>query len=507
MSKYLYGASIQGIQSFIFQTNKLKEIVGGSELVDYLSSTFFKEFLEENGISFHEGDLILSAAGNIKYEFNKADDCQKVVKGFSKKAMLKAPGITVSQATVTLDDFETYGKALQALEDRLRIQRNKANYILGDYNPFKIGASARRTGGLGVKYEKDEIIDLGQLNKHKRAAISESKLMEVLTGRKKATAIRDNSELAVEWGDFTSGNNWLGIIHADGNGLGAHIMSIYSKIEGDGIKEVIREFSKTLDLATKQSVREAYQEIFGNDSKSESYEPPIRPILLGGDDITVIIKGDAAIPFANVFLKKFEANTKSMFLELEKRLKIEDKNLGLSKGLTACAGVSFVKPNFPFHYGVHLSESLTAAAKTSSKSNLIEGKIPSSAIFHKVQSSFVEDYSAIVDQMLDHGHIRFDFGPYFIDKNNSYSTIDELLFWIKTIKRPSAPRAGLRQWLGVIPHDPTQAKFMFDRIRQNLKERNYQNIISDLHLENEYPFMRDKKTYTHLYDVVNLSSL
>ena len=30
---YLYGASVQGIQSFIFQTDKLKEIVGASNLV------------------------------------------------------------------------------------------------------------------------------------------------------------------------------------------------------------------------------------------------------------------------------------------------------------------------------------------------------------------------------------------------------------------------------------------------------------------------------------------
>ena len=32
--KYIYGASIQGIQSFIFQTNELKDIVGASELVE-----------------------------------------------------------------------------------------------------------------------------------------------------------------------------------------------------------------------------------------------------------------------------------------------------------------------------------------------------------------------------------------------------------------------------------------------------------------------------------------
>ncbi len=507
MDKYLYGASIQGIQSFIFQTNKLREIVGASDLVDHLSSGFFRDFFDKTKIPFKEENLILSAAGNIKYEFENRKDCQTIVAGFSKAIMLAAPGITVSQAVVKPGDFEDYGKALQALEDLLKSQRNKARYILGDYNPFKIGETARRTGGLGFTFRKNEVIDLSQSKKIARSEKAESKLMEILTGKRNGTIIRENSELAIEWGNFISGNNWIAIIHADGNGLGSQIMSIYEKVKGPKIKEVIREFSKALDIATKSSVKKAYDDVFGNEARNEGYEPPIRPILLGGDDITVIIKGDAAIPFTQSFLKWFEKETTSIFSSLESDLKIKDLNLGLSKGLTACAGVSFVKPNYPFHYGVHLSESLTSEAKKHSKSIKKEGKIPSSAFFLKVQSSYVEDYSSIIDQMLDNKHIRFDQGPYFLEQQSNYSTIEELRFWIKTVSRPSAPKSGLRQWLGVIPHDPGQAKFMFERIKQNLKERGNEKMITELNLENEYSNHRDGRTYTHLYDTVNLSSL
>ena len=41
MSKFLYGASVQGIQHFIFQTNELKDIVGASELVENICTTLF----------------------------------------------------------------------------------------------------------------------------------------------------------------------------------------------------------------------------------------------------------------------------------------------------------------------------------------------------------------------------------------------------------------------------------------------------------------------------------
>ena len=40
MAKYLYGASIQGIQEYIYATNKLQEIIGASEIIDSLGQKF-----------------------------------------------------------------------------------------------------------------------------------------------------------------------------------------------------------------------------------------------------------------------------------------------------------------------------------------------------------------------------------------------------------------------------------------------------------------------------------
>ena len=40
MAQYLYGASIQGIQEYIFTTNDLQEIIGASEIIDSLGQKF-----------------------------------------------------------------------------------------------------------------------------------------------------------------------------------------------------------------------------------------------------------------------------------------------------------------------------------------------------------------------------------------------------------------------------------------------------------------------------------
>ena len=112
MSKYLYGAAVQGIQSFIFNTNELKHIIGASELVEQICKSDFDEFAKN-------GEYVVRAAGNIKFIFDRKEDCQKAVREFPKKVMSKAPGITISQAVVAFDD--AFGKAIDDLEALLTV--------------------------------------------------------------------------------------------------------------------------------------------------------------------------------------------------------------------------------------------------------------------------------------------------------------------------------------------------------------------------------------------------
>lgn len=50
--KWLYGASVQGIQGYIFQTNKLEDVIGASELgKDLCETSFKKEFVLADNVS------------------------------------------------------------------------------------------------------------------------------------------------------------------------------------------------------------------------------------------------------------------------------------------------------------------------------------------------------------------------------------------------------------------------------------------------------------------------
>ena len=128
--KYLYGAAVQGIQKFIFQTNELKDIVGASELVENICTTLFAKLLygkdTNESVKQLETDpnAIINAAGNIKYIFDDETLCKKIVREFPKCVVSYAPGITVSQAVVQMED-NSFKTAINELESRLRAQRNK----------------------------------------------------------------------------------------------------------------------------------------------------------------------------------------------------------------------------------------------------------------------------------------------------------------------------------------------------------------------------------------------
>ena len=111
---YLYGASVQGIQEFIFATNKLREITGASKIV---------EKINEKIDTYNPDKVMVKAAGNIKALFYDKERVEKVVLHFPKEVMQEAYGITISQAVVICKGETPTQEEINALEQKLKIQR------------------------------------------------------------------------------------------------------------------------------------------------------------------------------------------------------------------------------------------------------------------------------------------------------------------------------------------------------------------------------------------------
>lgn len=462
MGRYLYGASIQGIQSYIFQTNELKDIIGASELVNRICDDFVDTYGEK---SRYNGEMIVHAAGNIKCIFNDEDACRKAVHDFPRHAMEMAPGITISQAVVTLDDDSKYACKADELEKRLHAQRS---HPVKSLTTGLMAIERSRTTGLpATTIDGKEFLDEGTLSKRGIVKIEkghntdQSKdLYFKLTGNKIEPKRRP-----YDTKDLTDRNDWIAVIHADGNGLGEVVATIGKD------PDVMHKFSTKLDEATQAAAQEAYNTIREEAEKAKKL--PIRPVVIGGDDLTVICRGDLAVDFVTAYLKAFEDQTKEEFKGLVPQIVNEDAKKLLSRGLTACAGIAFIKSSYPFYYGYDLAEALCGEAKKDAKSDKIKeangNQAPSCLMFHKVQSSFVEDYAEIKRKELttsDGGSLCF--GPYYLNKANidkidktedgkrrSRWSIDELIDQRDKLAKEENNRAktAIRQWLTLMHED------------------------------------------------------
>lgn len=491
MSKelYLYGAAVQGIQSFIFGTNKLKEIVGASELVEQIcTDLFYKVANINNG----DSNIILSAAGNIKYVFDDEQKCKDFVENFPKSVSELAPGVTISQAVVEFQGND-YSESLQKLEDKLKEQRN----IVAA--PLEIGfmglERARRTNGVGVKFDKneDEVFDTATLAKIN--AGDNVALFEKMSGFKPKA-----SELAFDTEDITKSgkNSWIAVIHADGNGLGQILQNKGKELVQ---KKLFEKFSNTIEKSTKNAIKKAFDEVVKNDFNINN-KYPIRPIIIGGDDVTIIIRADLALTFTKIFIEQFEKESSEKF-----------KEIGLSDysgGLTACAGIAYIKESYPLHYGLSLAEKLCSDAKKYVKRTKSDGKIedpqygemPKSAIaFYKVQDSFVDDLKTLKQRTLQtKTGLSYYAGPYKIEE------IEKLIDHLQKLKveadknDKSKAVSKLRQIVSETYKDVSTSIFMMERMKEVNKE-----LYSDLNLSNELEAIKTNGK-SQLLDLITLHS-
>lgn len=256
--------------------------------------------------------------------------------------------------------------------------------------------------------------------------------------------------------DLTDKNDWIAIIHADGNGLG-QIVATKNKKSGE-----LKEFSEKLDAATVKAAQQAYNDVI----KSPKYNPygekiPFRPVVLGGDDMTIICRASLAMRYATSYIHHFEENTQ--------------KN-GEDIALTACAGIAYMKSSYPFHYGYHLAEALCEEAKKDAKRKehlRKDGKAPSCIMFHKIQGSYIRDFSQIEQNELtiDAKH-SLKFGPYYLEPLKGRWTIKKLRSNVARLqtKEGNAAKTDIRQWLTIM-HDNVEIA------RQ--KEKRVEMIASD----------------------------
>ena len=261
-------------------------------------------------------------------------------------------------------------------------------------------------------------------------------------------AFQDLPQVDGASGKFTALST-VGVIHIDGNGVGAIMRDLGEAFKGtdchlDSLEEAaydrednpcnidegrfqwfVMEVNYRLDGVVKQAVAKAWEKVTEIARKDELPGPPVVPVLVGGDDVTVYTDGRYAIPFAEAYIRHYEKLTKDDDLlsvlaivaggkkaEATERdhFEIDDYIIQNPGPLTASAGVAIVGRNFPFHIAYDLAEGMVSRGKKLGKK---KDTVPCSTIdFHVLRDATVLDPDDTLDEYKGRTQRPFLIGHY-----------------------------------------------------------------------------------------------
>ncbi len=382
----LTAIDILGIQSYIFASNRLRDVVGASYLVEWATSRDGGLRLEIDGVATPE--IIVAAGGNAILRFNTIDAARQFVLCYSRRLLDKAPGLDVAIAHQPYDQGKLARGIFALHVEMAKAKLNRRPHVpqlgLSVMQPCAVtGLPASNRAKQG---DNDWVSTRIARTRETRTAETvasrwEPFLPRVVCGRKPCFP-----DVMDQMGRTQGDTSLIGVVHVDGNGIGKRIQRwLVSKLDDDSLHDNViicdyRKWSGALKqlgqvvlvtVITRLASRiEPDQRNGGFCVRGQPGPPgqldfelgtdrdgairlPLRPILLGGDDLTFVCDGRIALDLATTALRAFAEHSSA----------ITDLEILGSAPVTACAGVALVKAHAPFNRSYQLCEDLCTSAK------------------------------------------------------------------------------------------------------------------------------------------------
>lgn len=478
----------KSIQEYILRSGRLRHIIGASELLDSLTPKLLDDVLDVLGLD-RDRDLRFSrAAGGAVYLFaDSAEACNAFRDLWSIAVRQYAPGLEF--VLVTGEGSNDHAAYVDA-NKQLHAARDRQPPLLPAGTP--VTRYAPRTGEPAVSYDK-------QLGLQDQATTRFGR-PEFWRHPKDGLTKRFAPELSPhDWPrnldyepndpdnaefPFLQDNRYLALLHADGNGLGQLLIHLqeHAKANPDDFVALFTDFSNAVSTATIAAAHGATDEVLLPARKqADEDEPdaspglvPARPIVLGGDDMTILLRADLALPFAREFLTRFEAESRVQLDVV--RAKHPAASAILPPCLTAGGGIAFVKSNHPFHLAHDLAEAIAKRAKDRGKEHKSpDGRIPPTLAFHRVTTASHGDYSDILKAEMTTGpegaEVQTTLVAYGLDTNGDLPVLADVQALADLLRVEEMARGPARQLLTLLGQDYEEAARRYRRWEEVMRER------------------------------------
>jgi hypothetical protein len=412
---FLYMFEVKSIQTFLFQTGKLKYVISASErldsLIDTTESSTLNHVLTTAGLSNDLLDTSLAfgsdesaihfirCKGGAFYAYCQIEQPLKTLRSAWTLLLSQLfPSLTYVDALVRGD---TLPACLKQGHKQLAASRNTPLPSL----PVSTAILARSkiTGGAIVGYiqQNEPELDLdtylhdrayNNLSMRSNAALQDKFTPDHLKGQLKYPINLDDF-------DFKK-NKDVALIHLDGNGVGLILQQLNIALENKSDADFVRAFrafSDALSEATITAAKAGCEWVYETARFNHKHTAavPLRPIVLGGDDVTLICNAELAFGFCEQFSKTFKTESRK---QLKRALGqyLSDKNTVTE--LTASGGVLFHKASHPFTHSYRLVEGLCEKAKHETKRiNQQENRHVSAIAYYRLSHAVYSDIEKLIE--------------------------------------------------------------------------------------------------------------
>jgi len=454
-----------GNQQYIFATNKLRENVGASELIVRVGTQFVMDAVAavggpawrtQTGASSSDAtiaalrqllrnassnppiesgqkpvEVVVATSGKALLLVQDAKVGEDIIAAVTRAAVEHAPGLQVHGVLSKPFDFAT--DPIHAVIKQTHIRHASAGAALASqitrFPSLPVVAECRSSGLPAKRLARSSEIPEAATAPYPASAEVLAKRAAQPSWLKRVRELQHRSGLDArlvdslrQLEDAYPDMDWIAVIHADGNGLGGVFLDFDKVIKNSAQNtaaanryyiDTLRRFSIALDECTEAAFCTAAKTL-----RTARDRLPIVPLVLGGDDLTVLCDGRQALEFAVQYIRQFQAEA-AKHADVRPVMKAVIK-----RDLTASVGVAIVKPHFPFHRAYDLAEELLRSAKDHKPHAAIDFQVVYDASVIDLDS--MRAYWELADG------VRLTARPYLIDDPSDPEQPSRHWTWLET---------------------------------------------------------------------------
>ena len=487
------------VQRYVFQSNRLKENIGASYLVEYWLGNGLVEAtqaddtawnmyvnnplrdLPKNPVNKDESvNVIYIGGGNAALLCKNKCIAKKAVKKWSRSVLKNAPGLRVVVGYGEVCKHKSLAEAYRTGLDQLNLCEEALPFGTALHS-LPIVRSCISTGLPASKSrtEPDEEIQfqwISQSAASKRDQVGTEKdpgpaqehianQFPAVLDLKKTDCLSELPRFAIKLDEELGGRkgeSHIAVVHADGNGMGDRLNQVIDKQgqRDDVFLHNLRAFSASTTVLSHKALEKTLlhfktalplMELLNNPDDIF----PVRPIVFGGDDLTFVCDGRVGLHLAAFYLKQFANGTIDV--------------CGEKTSVDACAGVAIVPTKFPFARAYEFADELCRNAKlhrryeNKSKGNWLDFQIFQEGVTQSIKALREAQYRTLAS-----GQQRLDQRPYEVlveTTKNPQEGWDLFVEILKTFQSRQWPRSRAKDLLHALVQGPAATKAFVQNAR------------------------------------------